>query len=121
MNRNRRVVRLLRPHQVDYVGFADLKSYQEELARYGGDIVRNYASGISIGIAIPDTIVDHLPRRADANVSCEYRIHGYDVLNQRLNIAASVVSSYLNRKGFATLPIAVADRTDDENALFQSR
>ena len=32
-------------------------------------------------------------------------------------MAASVVSSFLNQKGHRTLPIAVADRTDEENAI----
>jgi epoxyqueuosine reductase len=50
-------------------------------------------------------------------VACEYRIQGYEVLNNRLNLMASVVSSYLNRLGYRTLPIAAADRTDQENAI----
>ncbi len=117
MNLNKKIIKLLRSHFVDYIGFADLRSYQEELAAFGGDIVRGYDSGISIGINIPDSIADFLPGRADANVSCEYRIHGYDVLNVRLNLAASFLSSYLNRNGYRSLPIAVADRTDEENAI----
>ena len=43
-----------------------------------GPIVRGYDSGISIGLAIPDSIVDFIPQRDDPNVSCEYRVHGYD-------------------------------------------
>jgi epoxyqueuosine reductase len=114
---NKKIERMLKSYFVDYIGFADLKSYQEELAFFGGEMVRGYDCGISIGIAIPDSIVDHLPHRSDANVSCEYRVHGYEVLNQRLNLIASSVSSYLNQSGYRSLPIAVADRTDEENAL----
>ncbi|MDD5067631.1 MAG: 4Fe-4S double cluster binding domain-containing protein [bacterium] len=114
---NKKITRLLKSYFVDYIGFADLRSHQDELTEYGGDIVKGYDSGISIGIAIPDSIADHLPRRSDVNVSCEYRIHGYEVLNQRLNLIASFLSSYLNQKGFRSLPIAAADRTDEENAM----
>lgn len=95
---------------------SDLNNYQQELAQFGGNIVKGYKNGISIGIAIPDSIVDHLPDRDDVNVSCEYRLHGYEILNNRLNLIASEVSSYLNQKGYRTLPITAADRTDEENA-----
>ena len=117
MNLNKKITNLLKPYFVDYIGFANLKSYQNELTEFGGNIVKGYNSGISIGIVIPDSIVDFLPERADKNVACEYKIHGYDVLNQRLNLVASFLSSYLNQKGFRSLPIAVADRTDEENAI----
>ncbi len=106
---------LLKQHYVDYLGFADLRRYGPELANFGGSIAERYASGISIGLAIPDAIVDHLPERANANVAAEYRIHGYDVLNARLDLIASVVSSYLNQKGYRTLPIAVAETTNPDN------
>jgi epoxyqueuosine reductase len=114
---NNAVKNMLKPHYIDYLGFADLSAYQTELVKFGGNIVKGYKNGISIGLAIPDSIVDFLPERADINVSCEYRIHGYDVLNRRLDLIASVVSSYLNQRGYRTLPIVVADRTDEENAL----
>lgn len=117
MSMNKKIIKILKPCHVDYIGFADITSYQEELMRYGGGITAGYANAISIGIAIPDSIVDHLPQRNDVNVSCEYKIHGYDVLNQRLNMIASTLSSYLNQRNYMTLPIAVADRTDEENAL----
>jgi len=108
---------MLKPYYIDYVGFADLRSYQAELIKVGGHIVSGYPSGISLGIVISDSIVDYLLERADVNVACEYRTHGYDVLNERLNMVASIISSYLNQQGYRTLPIAVANRTDEENAL----
>jgi epoxyqueuosine reductase len=117
MNLNGKITRLLKPYYVDYIGFANLESYQKDLIEFGGNIVKDYKSGISIGIAIPNSIVDFLPQRDDVNVACEYRIHGYEVLNQRLNLIASTLSSYLNQKGFRALPIAVADRTDEDNAI----
>ena len=114
---NGKVAKILKNYFVDYVGFADLRKYGDELEKFGGPIVRGYKSGISIGIVIPDSIVDHLPRRADVNVACEYRTHGYDMLNARLNLTASFLSSYLNQQGFRTLPIPSSHRTDQENAV----
>jgi epoxyqueuosine reductase QueG len=114
---NRKIAEIIKPYCVDYLGFANLDSGQNELAEFGGPIVKNYKYGISIGIVIPDSIADFLPQRGDMNVACEYTTHGYDVLNIRLNLIASFLSSYLNQKGFRTLPIAVASRTDEENAI----
>jgi epoxyqueuosine reductase len=116
MDLNRKIIAILESQYVDYVGFADLATYQDELARYGGNIVKGYRRGISVGLVIPDSIVDQLPERSDTNVACEYRVHGYEVLNQRLNLMASSLSSYLNQQGYRTLPIPAADRTDQENA-----
>jgi epoxyqueuosine reductase len=114
---NNQIKKVLKPFYIDYVGFADLSNYQSELVRFGGSLVKGYRHGISIGIALPDSIVDHLPEREDVNISCAYRLHGYEILNSRLNLVASVVSSFLNQKGCRTLPITAADRTDEENAI----
>lgn len=116
MNLNKEITDLLKSYYVDYIGFANLEPYCNNLTTLGGNIVKDYKSGISVGIAIPDSIVDFLPQREDVNVSCEYNIHGYEVLNQRLNLIASTLSSYLNQKGFRSLPIAAADRTNEYNA-----
>jgi epoxyqueuosine reductase len=116
LNLNNSIKTLLKPYYLDSLGFANIAHYEEELVKFGGNIVKGYAGAISLGLVIPDSIVDFLPERADVNVACEYRIQGYDVLNSRLNLIASVISSYLNRKGYRTLPIAVADRTNEENA-----
>ena len=117
LNLNNKIKSVLKPYYIDYVGFANLSPYQEELTKLGGSIVNGFSNGISLGIVIPDAIVNKLPNRSDTNVSCEYQIHGYDVLNDRLNLSASVVTSYLNQQGYRTLPIAAANRTDEENAL----
>ena len=116
MGITRRVREILESQFVDYVGFADIADYSDEVIRYGGNIVKGYRRAVSIGIIIPDSIVDHLPERSDPNVAAEYRVHGYEVLNQRLNHVASLLSSHLNRQGYPTLPIAAADRTDEERA-----
>lgn len=114
---NRNIHKLLKPYQVNYLGFADIRTCRDQLVKFGGPIVEGYNSAISMGIAIPDSIVDFLPQRSDNNVACQYSIQGYDVLNYRLNMMASVVSSYLNKKNFRTLPIPAADRTDEEQAI----
>lgn len=117
LNLNNKIKSLLKPYYLDYIGFADLRHYQDDLTRFGGNIVKGYKSGISLGLVIPDSLVDFLPEQTDNNVACEYRIHGYEVYNDRLNLIASVLSSYLNQQGYRTLPITAANRTDQENAI----
>jgi epoxyqueuosine reductase QueG len=116
MDMNDALREAIAPYYVDYLGFADLSGYQAELAASGGPMATGYECGISIGIALQNSIVDRLPDRSDPNVACEYRIHAYEVINQRLNIAASVAASFLAREGFRALPIPAADRADRENA-----
>ncbi len=110
-NLNNTIETVLRPFYVDYLGFADLRIYQKELVEFGGSIVKGYQSGISIGLDIPVSIVDHLPQRADVNVTCQYRTHGYKLINERLNLIASVVSSFLNRKSYRCRLRLLAERT----------
>jgi epoxyqueuosine reductase len=116
-NLNLSIKSILKPYFVDYVGFADLRKYETELVIYGGNIIKGYKYGISLGVIIPDSIVDYLPERHDANVAGYNSVYGYDVLNSRLNLTASVVSSYLNQHGYRTLPVTVADRTNEEKAM----
>jgi hypothetical protein len=112
-----RIGSILENEVVDYIGFADLRPYGEELVRFGGKIVRDYPYGVSIGIRLPDPIVELLPERRDPNVACEYKTHAYGVINQRLDIAASKTSSFLSREGYRSLPIVSAERTDERNAI----
>jgi epoxyqueuosine reductase len=113
---NAEINAFLKNEVVDYVGYANLEDYENELVQFGGNIVRGYRIGISIGIVLPNSIVDHLPDRKDPNVACEYKCHCYTVINERFNLIASKLSSYLNQKGYRTLPIVAAERTNEEEA-----
>lgn len=116
MNLNEEIKRFLEPEAIDYLGFADLTQHKEAVFSTGGNIVKGYPYGISLGIAIPDSIVDLLPEALDPNVACQYKTHGYQVLNQRLDLASSKLASFLNQKGHRTLPIAAAERTNEVEA-----
>lgn len=117
MNLNAAITKILKKEMVDLVGFADLAAYEGELTRFGGKIVEGYRYGISIGIAMPRSIVDHLNRRFDPNVACEYKTHAYGVLNDRLDLCASKIASFLQQRGHRSLPLSVAERTDKDQAL----
>ncbi len=53
MNLNVKISNLLKSYYVDYIGFADIESYQNELIKFGGNIVKDYKIGISIGMLFP--------------------------------------------------------------------
>jgi epoxyqueuosine reductase len=114
---SRELDKLLRAEHVSVSGVADLIDHQQSLQDYGGEIVKGYPFGISIGIALPDSIVDLLDRRFDVNVASEYYFNAYQLINVRLNDIATKVSMFLNGNGHRTLPIPAAERTDLDRAI----
>jgi epoxyqueuosine reductase len=104
----------------DFVGVADLAPAHAEILRQGGEDVASYPVGVTIGIALIDSIVDALPRRDDElAVTVNYLHHCYDVVNARLDSIASRMASVLQRDGYRTLPIPSSERHDSERICGQ--
>jgi len=98
----------------DFFGVAELSPAREAILAQGGEVIAAFPRSISIGIALPHPVVDQLPRRQERAVAINYRHHGYDVVNQRLDIIASRLGSLLQREGHRVLPIPASKRVDDE-------
>jgi epoxyqueuosine reductase len=98
----------------DFLGIADLSPAHDAILEQGGPVIAAYPRAISVGIALPHTIVDQLPQRDNRAVAVSYRHHCYDVINQRLDLLTSQLSSLLQREGYRALPIPAAKRTDDQ-------
>jgi epoxyqueuosine reductase QueG len=113
---DRGIETIARRHEIGVVGFADLSLYQDHLVAFGGDIVKGYPRAVSIAIPLPGSIVDGLRDRRDPNNASLYYFHGYEIVNSRLDIASSTISSFLHRSGYKALPIPAAARTNIENA-----
>jgi epoxyqueuosine reductase len=79
----------------DFFGVADLLPAHEFIQDFGGKAMAEYPRAVSIGIALLHPIVDQLPNRAEKAIAIEYRHHAYDVINERLDHAASRISSML--------------------------
>jgi epoxyqueuosine reductase QueG len=77
-------------------------------------MVAEYPRAISMGIELSHSIVNQLPRRAERTVAANYRSHGYGIVNQRLNLLASRVFSYLQQQGYNAMPIPASQRVSDE-------
>jgi epoxyqueuosine reductase len=114
---NRSIERIAKRQEISVVGFADLSPYENDLVAFGGEIVGGYPFGISIGIALPNDIVDGLSNRNNPNNASLYHLHAYEIINSRLDFATSLISSFLYRSGYRALPIPAAKRTDMENAI----
>jgi epoxyqueuosine reductase len=107
----------------DLYGIADLRPYEVEMVRQGGEIVSDYQFGISVGIRLLDTIVDQIPNRSQRAVRVSYRSHTYDVVNGRLDNISSLIADRLQREGYRSMPIPASERIDDERicAMFSHK
>jgi epoxyqueuosine reductase QueG len=98
----------------DFFGVADLAVAHDAILAQGGPMVAKYPRAISMGIVLPHSIVNQLPRRAERAVAASYRSHAYGVVNQRLNLLASRVFSFLQQQGYDAMPIPASQRVSDD-------
>ncbi len=97
----------------DFFGVAELSPAREAILAQGGEVIAAFPRSISIGIALPHSVVDQLPRRQERAVAVNYRHHGYDVINQRLDLIVSRLGSLLQRDGHKVMPIPASRRVDE--------
>ena len=98
----------------DIYGIADLSLAHDFILNQGGADAASYPKAVSIGIVLQHAIVDQLPRREERAVAVEYKHHAYDVLNDRLDLIASRIASFLQQQGYKAFPIPASKRVDDE-------
>ncbi|MCL5071018.1 MAG: 4Fe-4S dicluster domain-containing protein [Actinobacteria bacterium] len=99
---------------LDFFGFAELSPAYESILQQGGQEIADYPRAISIGIALPDEIVDALPdRKQKPEVSVNYQ-RLYDTTNQQLDIITGQISSMLISHGHKALAIPASKRSDVE-------
>lgn len=108
---------------IDYLGIADTSPATEAIRVQGGDVVASFPRAVSIGIVLPHAVVDQLPHRAERAVAANYRLHAYDVINARLEVATSRLAGLLQHRGHRALPLPATENSDDERlcALFSHK
>ncbi|NMO09334.1 4Fe-4S double cluster binding domain-containing protein [Methanobacterium subterraneum] len=114
MDLNQKLRKVALEEGADFYGVADLALARDFIQDQGGEEVASYPRAISLGIRILDSIVDQLPNRQERAVAVNYRHHGYDIINKRLDLLASRLSSLIQKEGFRALPIPASERYDDE-------
>lgn len=97
----------------DYCGVADLAPARKAVLEQGGAAVAAFPRAVALGVALPNAVVDQLPRRHERAVAVNYRTHAYDVINARLDQMASHLGSLLQNRGHRALPLPAAERADD--------
>lgn len=123
MERDTQIESLVETWGADFFGVADLAPGRDAIVAQGGLMLAEYPRAVSIGIALFHPIVDQLPQRAERSVAVAYRHHCYDLINQRLDLIASRLSSLLQVEGYRALPVPASRRVDDERlcALFSHK
>jgi len=101
----------------DFFGVADLTPVHRAETPQGIGAFSKYPRAISIGIALLHPVVDQLPNRSRRSVGLLYKHHAYDLINHRLDVMASRVSSVLQGEGHKALPVPASQSVDDEGLL----
>lgn len=113
-NLNQQLRNIASNNGVDHLGIADLSQAYNAILEQGGSFIASFPFSISIGISLLNSIVDLLPQRDERAVKVSYRHHVYDIVNLRLDLAASIISGHLQQSGFKAVPIPASKRVDDE-------
>ncbi|MBM3187518.1 MAG: epoxyqueuosine reductase [Chloroflexi bacterium] len=98
----------------DFYGVADLSPARETIRAQGGPGVADYLRSVSIGVALMNAVVDPIVNQDDRPAIQNYRHHGYDVVNLRLDQIVSRLSSSLQREGHRALPIPASGMVNSE-------
>ena len=107
-------IRIMAEHEgADFFGVADLSRANEAITDQWGSLCAQYPKAISIGIILPQAIVDELPNRDNRAVAVNYR-HAYDITNLRLDLLTSKLGSIIQQGGYKSLPVPASERFDDE-------
>ena len=117
MGASEEIIQMAKSLGATFAGIADLSPAAETLRVQGGDGIAHFPRAISIGVALPSAIVDGIENQNDRVAVMNYRHHGYDVINPRLDAVASRIASEIQDRGHAVYPIAASQTIDRQNQL----
>jgi epoxyqueuosine reductase len=107
-------IKIMAEHEgADFFGVSDLSPVKDIIIEQGSSFVADFPKAISIGIRLPDAIIDALPDRDNPAVALNYR-HAYDITNLRLDLLTSKLANIIQQDGYKALPIPASERYDDE-------
>lgn len=108
-----KIMKLVNGEFVDFFGVADLSLAKKVIFEQGGSTVSDYPLAVSVGIKLPNTVVDDLRRRHELGVAVNYRT-AYEVTNLRLDIITGKFGSLLQNEGYRALPLPVHARLGEK-------
>lgn len=106
---------IAKSYGADLFGLADISSVLDFICAQGGEHLRKFPYGISIGIRLIDSIVDELDRRNEASVFYTYRTL-YNTVNARLDQISFILAKRIQEKGYLAYPVP-ASQIIDQNKL----
>jgi epoxyqueuosine reductase QueG len=89
---------------IDFFGVADLSNARNFIMVQGGDHIARFPRAISIGIRLPDAVVDELYRHEEPSAIFSYRAL-YNSANSTLDMAALLIAKKTQEAGFKAYPI----------------
>jgi epoxyqueuosine reductase len=95
---------LARTLGIDLFGVADLANARDFVTTQGGDYLARFPRAISVGIRLPDAVVDELYRHEDPSAIFSYRSL-YNSANSTLDMAALLIAKKTHEAGFRGYPI----------------
>ncbi|MCS7115980.1 MAG: 4Fe-4S dicluster domain-containing protein [Nitrososphaerota archaeon] len=101
---------------VDLIGFADLTTVQDFICKQGGEYLRKFPRGVSIGIRLLDAIVDELYRHEDRSVIFTYKAL-YNTINSRLDHITLLLAKKIQENGYHAYPIPASQRIDHSKLI----
>lgn len=101
-------------HAIDFIGVAGISKFKNEIESLGGLIVGDFPRALSIGIILQKSIVNLLEDRNVYENVLQYKIHAYDIINNRLDNFASIISSIIQKNGHKVMPTSVAERINSD-------
>jgi epoxyqueuosine reductase len=112
VNLDKRLREIATSEGIDFYGYADLSPAREAIFDQGGERIATFPRAVSIGIGIPNELVEQLQDRDKPGVRVSYRTHGYKVINNRLDLVASRMATEIERAGYRALPVPASERMD---------
>jgi epoxyqueuosine reductase QueG len=124
MNLSSEITGLSESLGADFYGVADLSPASKFILDQGGPLIAGFPRAISVGIALPHTVVDQLPDTSEPPVpKMIFRHHAYDVINQRLDHITSRLCLRLQKEGFRSFPVAASQTANpyEEMGIFSHK
>ena len=100
--------------QFDFFGVASLSEAADFIHEYSDGLLSSYPFAVSLGVKLQKDIVDLVGDVRSEYAKREYSSHAYQLVNDRMNLNASMMASYIQRQGYGAFPVAASQSFNDE-------
>lgn len=100
----------------DLFGIADLTIAQDFVCKQGGEYLRKFSRGISIGIRLLDAVVDELYRHEDPAVTYTYTAL-YNTVNSRLDHVGLLLAKRIQEEGYKAYAVPASQTVDSSKLI----